>query len=33
MDYREMAVPFALAGLILLCLEIVLRCTVFRRAP
>ena len=33
MDYRELFVPFALAGLILLCIETVLRCTVFRRLP
>jgi len=33
MDYRELFVPFALAGLILLCIETILRCTVFRRVP
>ncbi|MEI6970601.1 MAG: VWA domain-containing protein [bacterium] len=33
MDYRELFAPFALAGFILLFVEIALRCTVFRRAP
>jgi len=33
MDYKEFFAPFALAGLILLCLEVALSCTVFRRAP
>lgn len=33
MDYRELFAPFALAGLILLCVEVALRCTVFRRMP
>jgi Ca-activated chloride channel family protein len=32
-DYREMFVPFALAGLILVALENLLTCTLFRRAP
>lgn len=33
MDYREKFVPFALAAFVLLCLEIFLRCIVFRRIP
>jgi len=33
MDYKEFFVPFALAGLILLCIEVLLSCTVFRRIP
>jgi len=33
MDYREVFVPFALAGLVVLCLEVVLRCSLFRRIP
>jgi Ca-activated chloride channel family protein len=33
LDYRELFWPFALAGLVLLVVEIVLSCTVFRRIP
>jgi len=33
MNYRELFVPFALAGLIILCMEVVLSCTIFRRIP
>lgn len=33
MDYRETFVPFAVAAIIALCLEIALRCTFFRRIP
>ena len=33
MDYREMFVPFALAALAILIVEVLLQCTVFRRIP
>ena len=33
LDYRELFALPALAGLILLCIEVALSCTVFRRAP
>jgi Ca-activated chloride channel family protein len=33
LDYREMFVPFALAALAVLILEVLLLCTVFRRIP
>jgi len=33
LDYRELFGPFALAGLILVALEVALSCTVFRRIP
>jgi Ca-activated chloride channel family protein len=33
LDYRELFWPFALAGLLLLVVEILLSCTVFRRIP
>lgn len=32
-DYREKFVPFAIMAFVLICLEILLRCTVFRRIP
>jgi len=32
-DYKEQFVPFALWALVLLCIEVLLRCTVFRRIP
>lgn len=33
LDYRELFMPFAFAGLVLLCTEILLNSTVFRRIP
>ena len=33
MDYKELFAPFAIAALIALALEILLKCTVFRRTP
>ncbi len=33
LDYRELFVPVALAGMILLGLEVLLNCTVFRKTP
>ena len=32
-DYREMYLPFALTAFVLLLLEILLRCTLYRRLP
>ena len=33
LDFRELFIPFAFAGMILLAIEVILSCTIFRRLP